>query len=89
MKNTLTEQTSLCLITTVVPHWAYKGGKKPVVIDGEEPVIPEIEEKQTVQRVTSLMSAMPAITHKDENEHSLLLGGEEEEKRKEKEQQQV
>lgn len=48
-----------------------------------------MDEKQTVQRVTSLTAAMPLITHKDENQHSLLLGGEEEEKRKEKEHQQV
>ncbi|KFH00443.1 cleft lip and palate transmembrane protein 1 (clptm1) protein [Toxoplasma gondii VAND] len=79
------EQTALCLITTVVPHWAYKAkGKLPEIWKTE--VVPEIEESQTLQRVTSLMHAMPIVTNEEE-EHSLLLGGEVEERKKKSEKQ--
>ncbi|CBZ52256.1 hypothetical protein NCLIV_020430 [Neospora caninum Liverpool] len=81
MKDAPREQTALCLITTIVPHWAYKAkGKLPEIWTAE--TVPEIEEAQTLQRVTSLMHAMPMVTNKDEEEHSLLLGGEVEERKK-------
>ncbi|PFH35493.1 cleft lip and palate transmembrane protein 1 (clptm1) protein [Besnoitia besnoiti] len=80
-----TEQTSLCLITTVVPHWAYKDRRNlPEMWQAGQ--VPEVEEMQTLQRVTSLMQAMPLVANKEE-EHSLLLGGEQEEKRRKNEKQ--